>query len=363
MPTNICPWVALLVSALSLHAYGDGLRILSTPLASHFSPYATMPNTPELTDTQNQFNLFCHGVGADEVDILFTHHKITQADIADCQKNGVYEIIEMPIAYNALLLQTASLSVNFDLSQNDLYKAIRAYEYKQNQLIEPNTAISWAGVNNQYINAPIHFVQQAWHADYAQLFADYVFKNCQKPSDAELSDIIRTQQRFIQAYYAMFYPLMFQADSDLIKDFTIQQQDAQSQYCSALRADNYSISAIGQFNNLKASAFPADQQIFIMAFQQGDKNLLTLRLDGKVPTTETLKAHEYPLGYPIFLYIKMAHIGAKKGLKEYADALMGQSADDIIRHAQRAAYIAPIAADIDNARRAYKNYMGYIEKP
>lgn len=363
MQVNIRPWVAILISAISLQAYGADLRILSTPLASHFTPYAPLPNTAEITDVQNQFNLFCHGVGADEVDILFTHHKITQEQIDNCQKNGVYEIIEMPIAYNALLLQTASLSVNFDLSQNDLYKAVRAYEYMKNRAVQPNSATSWHEVNTQFIDAPIYFVQQAWHADYAQLFADYIFKSCQKPSDTELGVIIDNQIQFLQAYYQSIYPLNLSADNEIIQMFTMQQKDAQNQYCRALRADGYKISAIGQFNNLKTSAFPADQQIFIMPFQQGDKNLLTLRLDGKVPTAETLKAHEYPLGYVIYLYIKMAHIGAKEGLKEYADALMAQSADDIIRHAQRAAYIAPIVTDIDNVRQAYKNYSGYIEKP
>lgn len=360
MAANIRKW-ALIFSALGLQAMAEDLRILSTPLASHFVPLAPTPLTAEVTDIQNQFNLFCHGVGATEADILFTHQKITQSQIEECQKNGVYEIVEMPIAYNALLLQTASLSVNFDLSQNDLYKAIRAYEYKQNQPIKPNTVLSWVGVNTQYIDAPIHFVQQAWHGDYAQLFSGYVFKNCQKPSDAETQAIIDHQEYFAKAYYALFYPLLLVDNKLLMPDFAWQQKDYQSQYCRTIRADNYTVAAIGQFNNLKASAFPADQQIFIMPFQQGDKNLLTLRLDGKVPTTETLKAHEYPLGYPIYLYIKMAHIGAKKGLKEYVDVLVGQSADDITRHAQKAGYIAPLTTDIENAQNAYKTYSGYIE--
>ncbi|MFV0431419.1 MAG: substrate-binding domain-containing protein [Alphaproteobacteria bacterium] len=358
-------YTALLLTALSSSlAYGESIHILSTSMAQTFVQDIRLPVVATPISNQEQFNVFCNGIGGEEADILFTNEKITQSQIKKCASNGVYDILELPLAYNALLLQTASLSVNLDLSQQDLYEAIRAYEQAgASSLIEANGKKSWIQIHPELKDAPINFVQQRLSEDFDKLYLDYVFGRCVLPKKSQIDAAIKKQVDIQYQILRFGLPAAFVHKEVIAQSLTEQQSRYQLTYCQQLRDDAYKIVAKEQFDNLKASAFPADNQIFIMPFENGDKDLLTLRVNGKVPMANSIKNKEYPLAYPIYAYIKMGHIGVKKGLKQWVDNFMGNQPEYLIRQAQRSGLIPPYADDIQKSLQAYGSLKGYIENP
>ena len=60
--------------------------------------------------------------------------------------------------------------------------------------------------------------------------------------------------------------------------------------------------------------------VFGLAFYENNTDKLKVAtINGVVPSTETVAKGEYPVSRPLFFYVKKAHIGEIKGLKEFAE--------------------------------------------
>ena len=97
----------------------------------------------ESTGTGAGMKLFCAGVGSRHPDIENASRRMKRSEFEDCRKNGVTEIVEVPIGIDGLaLIESRSGAKNYQLTVEDVYKALAATPYGR-----PNTARTWRDVN------------------------------------------------------------------------------------------------------------------------------------------------------------------------------------------------------------------------
>ena len=97
----------------------------------------------ESTGTGGGLNLFCGGVGAQHPDVANASRRIKASEIEQCNRNGVNQIIEVPVGIDGLaLIESAQRSTGFQLTARDIYAALAA-----NPFGRPQTARTWRDVN------------------------------------------------------------------------------------------------------------------------------------------------------------------------------------------------------------------------
>ena len=99
--------------------------------------------------------------------------------------------------------------------------------------------------------------------------------------------------------------------------------------CHTMRDDGAFVEA-GENDNLivqKIEANPNSLGIFGFSFLEENLDQLTgLKIDGVVPTFETIASGKYPASRPLFIYVKKAHIGVIPGIQEFMDEYVSEKA-------------------------------------
>src|SRR5439155_16826326 len=97
----------------------------TTAVAEQFvrnNPTFKAPIT-ESTGTGGGMKLFCTGVGVQHPDIEDASRQIKKSEFDDCTRNGVKQIIEVPIGIDGIALMEGKNNPSVTLTQADVYKA------------------------------------------------------------------------------------------------------------------------------------------------------------------------------------------------------------------------------------------------
>ena len=97
---------------------------------------------------------FCQGLGDATIDIANSSRKIKKAEIEECAKNGVKEIVEVQFGYDGIVFAVDSKSADWALEPKDVYLALAAEVPKDGKLV-PNAAKTWKEVNAKLPDWPI----------------------------------------------------------------------------------------------------------------------------------------------------------------------------------------------------------------
>src|SRR5687768_5415009 len=92
----------------------------------------------ESTGTGAGIKLFCAGVGGEHPDIVNASRPMKKSEYEACSRNGVREVIELPIGIDGLTLISANNVQPLNLTVRDIYAALAA-----NPFGKPNTAQTW----------------------------------------------------------------------------------------------------------------------------------------------------------------------------------------------------------------------------
>jgi phosphate transport system substrate-binding protein len=228
--------------------------------------------------------LFCAGVGTQHPDIENASRRIKRSEFEDCQKNGVTQVIEIPIGIDGLALIESADSPKFSLTQADIYRALAA-----NPFGKPNTAKTWKDVNPSLPAIPIRVYGPPPTSGTRDAFAELIMeKGCE--SDPAMK-------------------ALKESDKDKAKDI-----------CTKIREDGAYIEG-GENDNLLVQKVSANEgTVGIMGYSYLEENAGKVRgipLDGVAPTAATIASFEYPGARPLVIYVKGDHLSAVPGIREY----------------------------------------------
>lgn len=255
-------------------------------VAEHFKNADPGRKTPvaESTGTGGGIAQFCKGVGADKPDIANASRRMKKSEFAVCAKNGVTEIIEIPVGIDGIALAESNKGQKFALTPADIYKALAA-----NPFGKPQTARLWSDVNPSLPNVNIG-----------------VFG---PPISSGTRD----------AFNALMMEAGCQTDP-AIKELKESNAEKYKAICTDIRTDD-AYKAQGENDNLivqKLGANPDMIGIFGYSYMEANASKVHgIPINGVAPSYESIANSSYPGHRILYIYVKKAHIGKIPGIQEY----------------------------------------------
>ena len=295
----------LAVSALFAGvAHGQAARdYISIVGSSTVYPFATVVaeqfgrtskfKTPKIESTGSGggIKLFCAGVGVQHPDIANSSRRIKAAEVADCAKNGVKEIVEIKIGFDGIVLANAVGAPRVSFTRKDIFLALakQVPDPKGTETLVANPYQKWSDINPSLPKITIEVLGPPPTSGTRDAFVELAMEGGCK------------NWKWIGAI----------KDKDEAKFKSI---------CHTLREDGRFIEA-GENDNLivqKLKANPNAIGVFGYSFlEQNADTVQGSLVDGQEPTFESISSGAYPVSRPLYFYAKKAHIAAIPGIREY----------------------------------------------
>jgi len=238
----------------------------------------------ESTGTGGGIKLFCAGVGANTPDIANASRRMKASEYAECQANGVTEIVEIQVGLDGIAFASAQGGITMNLTPDTVYKAIAANPYGK-----PQTARTWADVDPSLPNEPILVYGPPSTSGTRDALKELVLqKGCE--TDPAMKAL---------------------KDSD---------EDRYDQICTEVRSDGTYVDQ-GEQDNLivqKIEGNPRAVGVFGYSYlEENADKVQGLKMNGVDPTYENISTFAYPGARPLYIYVKKAHLEAIPGLKQF----------------------------------------------
>jgi phosphate transport system substrate-binding protein len=238
----------------------------------------------ESTGTGAGIKLFCGGVGASFPDIATASRRMKASEFEDCKKTGVTEIIEIQIGIDGIAFAEGQSGPDMKLTPVAIYKALAATPFGK-----PQTAKNWSDVDPALPAVPILVYGPPTTSGTRDALKELILEvGCK--SDMAMSEL------------------------------QIADKDAYEKACTQVREDGAYVEG-GENDNLlvqKIAQNPRAVGIFGFSFlEENVDKLKGVPMSGVAPTYATISDFSYPGARPLYIYVKKAHLGPIKGLKEY----------------------------------------------
>jgi phosphate transport system substrate-binding protein len=238
----------------------------------------------ESTGTGGGMKLFCAGLGPDHPDVVNASRRMKKSEFEDCQANKVAQIIEVQVGLDGIAFAEAKGGASLKLTPKIVYAALAAKPFGK-----PQAAKTWKDVDPSLPADPILVYGP--------------------PSTSGTRDAMK---ELILEAGCKSDPAM-----KALKD---SNEDEYKKICTEVRGDGAYVDA-GENDNLIVQKIEANPKaIGVFGFSYLEENvdkLKGLTMNGVEPTYETISSFQYPGARPLYLYVKKAHLGAIRGLKEY----------------------------------------------
>ncbi|MCA0911102.1 substrate-binding domain-containing protein [Qipengyuania gaetbuli] len=238
----------------------------------------------ESTGTGGGMKLFCAGVGAQTPDIAHASRRMKSSEFADCQANGVTDIIEVQVGLDGIALASSKGGIMMNLTPKMVYEALAASPYGKEQ-----TAKNWSDVDPSLPNQPILVYGP--------------------PSTSGTRDALK--ELILEA------GCKTDAATAALKE---TDEDRYDQVCTEVRSDGAYVDQGEQDNLIVQKIEGNPNAVGIFGYSYLEENLdkvQGLPMNGVDPTYENIASFAYPGARPLFMYVKKAHLDAIPGLKEF----------------------------------------------
>jgi phosphate transport system substrate-binding protein len=241
--------------------------------------------TVESTGTGAGMKLFCAGVGSQFPDLEDASRAIKKSEYETCVKNGVKQVIEVPVGIDGLTILEANNGPAMNLTQADIYKALAANPFGKG----PNKAQTWKDVNPSLPAVKIRVLGPPPTSGTRDSLVDlYLEKGC---------------------------------DTDpAMKTLKASNEDQHKQICTKIREDGAFVEA-GENDNLlvqKVASDPGTLGILGYSYlEQNADKIRPVQIAGVAPTEETIANLSYPGARKLFIYVKGEHMQAKPKLRDF----------------------------------------------
>lgn len=247
----------------------------------------------ESTGSGGGMKMFCKGVGATTPDITNASRAIKKSEAELCAKNGVTPI-ERLIGYDGIVFSNSKNGEKFSLTKQDIFLAV-ADQVPTSTLNGkptawgPNPNKTWKDVNPALPNIKIDIMIPPTTSGTRDAFVELVMHSVCKKG------------------YGM----------------PKKGADGYKSMCTAVRTDG-PVVQVGENDNLiieKLVDEPKRFGVFGFSFlDQNSDKVQGAKIDGVLPSFESIADSSYGISRPLFYYIKEQHIGVIPGIEEY-DAL------------------------------------------
>jgi phosphate transport system substrate-binding protein len=239
------------------------------------------------TGTVHGFAQFCRGPGLEHPDVQNASRRMTAGEFSLCVRNGVNEIMEVPIGFDGIVVahRKGLPSPNFSLIQ--LWLGV-AKEVPQNGRLVANPYTSWRQVSADLPDWPIRVIGPPRTSGTRDSFTELaMMAGCRSaPEVTAISDMVE-----------------------------------RNRVCTTVREDGRWVDA-GEDDEAIVRRITTDADgtlgIFGFSFLDAARDRIEGSSVGGVDdTAETIASGRYPLSRPLFLYVKRPNLSRIPALKDY----------------------------------------------
>jgi len=242
---------------------------------------------------------FCRGVGDLYPDISMAGRPIKDEETAECAANGVTDITEIRIGYDAVLLgyrNDSSSFSNIALNGRQIWLAM-AKQVPVNGVMTANPYKNWSDIDSSLPATAILFYIPDRASAMRELFGNLVIKKACTGDPAVAG----------------------------------MAEDAQEEVCLTPREDGAVVEFADSRDELTAMAEADGQPVAItnlqfMSTTPEAKNFKAVKLDGVEPTLESIAAGDYKVKRTHFLYVKNSQVGKVPGIVEFVSNFLSEDA-------------------------------------
>lgn len=239
----------------------------------------------ESTGSGEGIEKFCAGQGPETADIVNSSRRMTVDEFNRCTSNGVSGIIELEVGRDGIVFASATEEgIDLNLTRANVYRAIALMPFGKEQV-----SVNWSDVDGSLPAEPIIV---------------YGPPSSSGTRDALLDLVLAPGCKTDGAMAAL----------------ETSDNDAYQRNCHALRSDSSYIDQGEQDDLIVRKVASNPRAIGVFGYSYVQKNASTvkaLKLDGVLPTAETIADGSYPASRPLYIYVKKAHIGVTPGLDKY----------------------------------------------
>jgi phosphate transport system substrate-binding protein len=263
----------------------------STVVAEQFGKTSQFKSPKvESTGSGGGLKLFCEGVGPKYPDVANSSRRIKASEVADCEKNGVKEIVEVKIGYDGIVVANAKATKGLQLTLRQLWLALaKEVPGPEAGKLIANPNIKWSDIDASLPATKIEVLGPPPTSGTRDAFVELA----------------------MEAGCSSF---------EWIKALKTSDDKRFKSVCHTLREDGAFVEA-GENDNLivqKLEANPSAFGIFGYSFlDQNAEKLQAASIGGVAATFDTISNGSYPVARPLFMYVKKAHIGVIPGIAEY----------------------------------------------
>lgn len=248
----------------------------------------------ESTGTGGGMKIFCGGVGEQTPDITGASRAMKASEYELCQSNGVKDVTEVLLGYDALSFANARSGPELSVSKAQLFQALAA-EVEVDGEVKANPYKSWNEIDSSLPAEPILVYGPPPTSGTRDAWVELVMEEgC--------------------------------AEFEAIKAL---DEDRHDEVCQRMRTDGAFVEA-GENDNLIVQRLEADANamgIFGYSFlYENLDRLKPIMIDGVEPTTETIADKSYPISRPLYFYVKNAHRGVIPNLDAFIEEYMSDDA-------------------------------------
>ncbi len=248
----------------------------------------------EATGTGGGLKIFCGGVGTRFADVVGASRPMVRSEYDDCRTHGVASITEILLGYDGLSIAHARGAPDMDLSAPELFAALAA-EVEVDGEIVANPFRRWSEIDPALPDMAITVFGPPPTSGTRDAFVELVMHTgCTAfPAIAALAAAPRRT------------------------------------VCSRMRQDGPFIEA-GENDNIVVQRLLADPTAlgifgFPFLYENSDR-LKAAKVDGVLPTVDTIASGAYAVSRPLFVYVKNAHRGVIPGLDDFLAEFVSEDA-------------------------------------
>lgn len=270
----------------------------STAVAEQFGKTGKF-KTPKVESigTGGGIKEFCKGVGIQYTDIANASRRIKKEEVADCNKNGVTDIVEVKIGFDGIVIAESKAGASMELSKEVLWKAL-AKQVPVNGALAANPYKMWNEIDPKLPKLKIEVLGPPPTSGTRDAFVELVMEEgCKNFPE--------------------------------IKALEASDKKAHKVACTQMREDGAFIEA-GENDNLMVQKLVSNKDaLAIFGFSFLDQNADKIRgisVGGVAPTFENIASGKYAVSRSMFFYVKKAHVAVVPGLKEFIAAFTDEKA-------------------------------------
>ena len=270
----------------------------TTAVAEQFGKSGGKTPVVESTGTGGGMKLFCAGVGVAHPDMTNASRAIKKGEFADCQKNGVKDIIEIKVGIDGLVMAQSKAAQKLNLTLPQVFLALAETVPDKDGKLIPNPNKMWSDIDKSLPNVKIEVLGP--------------------PPTSGTRDSFH--ELFLEVGAKKIPALQALAKSD---------QKAFDKLWKTIRKDGAYIEA-GENDNVIVQKLEANKNtVGIFGYSFLEENAAKLRgaaIEGVEPDYDQIAAGKYKGSRPLFIYVKKQHIGVVPGIDKFMAEYVSQKA-------------------------------------